>query len=115
MAVECVVITLIIAAIIFSFAHANRIRWILATLPLAILPFANSVVSVIYSNILKAELPLNVSASVILIATMVSCIWVGIASGFVLTKRMKIPYITVSFIFNIVLAMILLHYYINLA
>lgn len=115
MAVECVVITLIFAAIIFSFAHANRIRWIVATLPLVVLPFANSVASVIYNNILQVEMPNMVAYTVILVSGMISCIWIGIASGFVLTKRMKIPYVSIGFLFNIVLGMILINHYMNLA
>ncbi len=34
MAIECLVITLILGAIVFSFARADRIRWVLATIPL---------------------------------------------------------------------------------
>lgn len=33
MAIECLVITLILGAIVFSFARADRIRWVLATIP----------------------------------------------------------------------------------
>lgn len=111
MAVECVVITLIFAAVIFSFAHINRIKWVIATVPLCILPFANSVASVICNNILGVEMPRNIAFAVIIIAAMVSCIWVGIASGFLLTKRMKIPYVSVGLMFNIVLSLILMNYY----
>lgn len=37
MAIECLVITFILGAIVFSFARADRIRWVIATVPLGIL------------------------------------------------------------------------------
>lgn len=43
MAIECLVITFILGAIVFSFARADRIRWVIATVPLGILPLANCV------------------------------------------------------------------------
>lgn len=115
MAIECVVITLILLAIIFSFAHANRIRWVIATVPIAILPCANSLASVIYTQFIGIEMPKEVAIAVILIAAMVSCIWIGIASTMLHTKRMKFPYIVVGFLFNIVLGMILVNHYFNFA
>lgn len=111
MAIECVVITLILLAIIFSFAHANRIRWVIATIPIAILPCANSIASCIYTYIIGAQMPKDVAITVLLIAVMVSCIWIGIASTMLNSKRMKIPYITVGFFFNIVLGIILINHY----
>ena len=111
MAIECVVITLILLAIIFSFAHVNRIRWVIATVPIAILPCANSLASVIYTQFLGMEMPQSVAIAVILIAAMVSCIWIGIASTMLHTKRMKIPYLVVGFLFNILLGLILVNHY----
>lgn len=115
MAIECVVITLIFIAIIFSFAHANRIRWIIATIPLGILPFANSVANLIFDNVLHTVMPEIVALTVVLISAMVSCIWIGIASCMLHTYRMRIPYITVGFLFNIILGLILINHYMNLA
>ncbi|MBP3921853.1 MAG: hypothetical protein J6D27_02690 [Ruminiclostridium sp.] len=115
MAIECVVITLILLAIIFSFAHVNRIRWVIATVPIAILPCANSLASVIYTQFLGIEMPKSVAVAVILIAAMVSCIWIGIASTMLHTKRMKIPYLVVGFLFNIVLGFILVNHYLQFA
>ena len=86
MAIECLVITFILGAIVFSFARADRIRWVIATVPLGILPIAN----------------------------FVSCVWIGIASGFLRTNRMRIPYICVGIGFNVVLGLILLNFYIGL-
>lgn len=50
MAIECLVITLILGAIVFSFARADRIRWVLATIPLGILPLVNCVSSFICTS-----------------------------------------------------------------
>lgn len=60
MAIECLVITLILGAIVFSFARADRIRWVLATIPLGILPFVNCVASFVCTSFLGYELPNNV-------------------------------------------------------
>jgi hypothetical protein len=115
MAIECFVITLILLAVIFSFAHVNRIRWVIATVPIAILPCANSLASVIYTQFLGITMPKNIAIAVILISAMVSCIWIGIASTMLHTKRMKIPYIVVGFLFNIVLGLILVNHYMQFA
>lgn len=93
MAIECLVITLILGAIVFSFARADRIRWVLATIPLGILPFVNCVASFVCTSFLGYELPNNVAVMILLLAVMASCVWIGIASGFLRTNRMRIPYI----------------------
>ncbi len=111
MAIECVVIVIILAAIVFSFAHANRIRWIIATVPLVILPLANSLTSVIYTSICKTELVKEIAVPMILIAAMISCVWIGIASSMLHTTKMKIPYITIGILYNIVLGLILINHY----
>ncbi len=113
MAIECFVITLIFAAIVFSFAHANRIRWIIATVPLAILPCANCIANLICVNILQIQMPQTVALVVILASAMASCVWIGIASGMLHTRRMKIPYVSIGILFNIVLGIILINYYMN--
>ena len=114
MAIECLVITLILAAVVFSFAQADRIRWVIATIPLGILPLVNCVTNFICTNIIGCELPKNIAVIIIIISVMASCVWIGIASGFLRTKRMKIPYISVGIAFNIVLALILVNYYLSL-
>lgn len=115
MAMECFVITLIFAAIVFSFAHANRIRWVIATVPLGLLPLANSVANLLCDNLLHIEMSDAVALAVILISAMTSCIWIGIASTMLNTKRMKIPYIVVGFLFNIILGIILINHYLQTA
>lgn len=114
MAIECLVITLILGAIVFSFARADRIRWVLATIPLGILPFVNCVASFVCTSFLGYELPNNVAVMILLLAVMASCVWIGIASGFLRTNRMRIPYICVGISFNVVLGLILLNFYMSL-
>lgn len=109
MAIECLVITLILGAIVFSFARADRIRWVLATIPLV-----NCVSSFICTSFLGYELPKNVAMIILLLAVMASCVWIGIASGFLRTNRMRIPYICVGIGFNVVLGLILLNFYVGL-
>lgn len=113
MAIECLVITLILGTIVFSFARADRIRWVLATIPLGILPLVNCVSSFICTSFLGYELPKNVAVMILLLAVMASCVWIGIASGFLRTKRMRIPYICVGISFNVVLGLILLNFYMS--
>ncbi len=115
MAIECFVITLIFAAMVFSFAHANRIRWVLATVPLGILPLSNSVANLICTKLLGIEMSDTVALAVILFSAMASCIWIGIASCMLHTRKAKIPYIVVGFLFNIILGIILTNYYLQTA
>ena len=63
---------------------------------------------------LGRELPENIAAVILLLAVMASCVWIGIASGFLRTNRMRIPYICVGIGFNVVLGLILLNFYIGL-
>ena len=92
MAIECLVITFILGAIVFSFARADRIRWVIATVPLGILPLANCVSCFVCTAFLGCELPKNIAAVILLLAVMASCVWIGIASGFLRTNRMRIRY-----------------------
>ena len=92
MAIECLVITFILGAIVFSFARADRIRWVIATVPLGILPLANCVSCFVCTAFLGCELPENIAAVILLLAVMASC---GIG-------------------FNVVLGLILLNFYIGL-
>lgn len=85
MAIECLVITFILGAIVFSFARADRIRWVIATVPLGILPLANCVSCFVCTAFLGCELPKNIAAVILLLAVMASCVWIGIASGFLRT------------------------------
>ena len=55
MAIECLVITFILGAIVFSFARADRIRWVIATVPLGILPLANCVSCFVCTAFLGCE------------------------------------------------------------
>lgn len=114
MAIECLVITFILGAIVFSFARADRIRWVIATVPLGILPLANCVSCFVCTAFLGCELPKNIAAVILLLAVMASCVWIGIASGFLRKNRMRIPYISVGIGFNVVLGIILLNFYIGL-
>ena len=100
MAIECLVITFILGAIVFSFARADRIRWVIATVPLGILPLANCVSCFVCTAFLGCELPKNIAAVILLLAVMASCVW--------------IPYICAGIGFNVVLGLILLNFYIGL-
>ena len=86
----------------------------LATIPLGILPFVNCVASFVCTSFSGYELPKNVAVMIRLLAVMASCVWIGIASGFLRTNRMKIPYICVGIGFNVVLGLILLNFYMSL-
>ena len=72
MAIECLVITFILGAIVFSFARADRIRWVIATVPLGILPLANCVSCFVCTAFLGCELPNNIAAVILLLAVMAS-------------------------------------------
>ena len=82
--------------------------------PLGILPLANCVSCFVCTAFLGCELPKNIAAVILLLAVMASCVWIGIASGFLRTNRMRIPYISAGIGFNVVLGLILLNFYIGL-
>lgn len=86
--------------------HSDRSAWYTAACKLCVL--------LCLYCVLGCELPKNIAAVILLLAVMASCVWIGIASGFLRTNRMRIPYISAGIGFNVVLGLILLNFYIGL-
>ncbi len=114
MAIECLVITLIFGIIIFSFAQADRIKWIIATIPLSILPCLNGLTYFISENVFGCQPPKTLAIIVIFVSILASGIWIGIASFMFKSNRFKLPYITVGIAFNLILGLILVFHNLSL-
>lgn len=115
MASQCLVIAAIILVIAFGFMRSKRSKWAISTLPLAVLPFINGVFEKIYG--LVADFPFGFMAAAveILVSVIASCIGVGVCSIILINgKKNRIPYISVSVLFNLILAVILMNHYYTL-
>lgn len=116
MAAECMVIALIIIAIFLCFFKTKRKKWAYSTLPLMVLPLANGVLSLFFTIVLKTEVTLYCAFITIIVSMIAACIWIGICSMTMITgRRTRIPYLGVTILFNLLLAIILLNHYYNLA
>lgn len=114
MAAECLVIGIIFVAIILVFLRSNRVRWAWATIPIGILPVANAVASYAYEMVTEKPMLSDVAFIVIIVSIMASCIGLGICAMLLYSKSARIPYISVGFLFNILLGLILINHYITL-
>lgn len=102
---ESVIITTLLVIMAFSLVRAKRKRWAVATLPLMLLPAANSVAKPFCIFILGIEFTFVIAVWTILIAVMASCIWIGFLTAIYLSKRKnRIVYMMGCTVFNIVLA-----------
>ena len=116
MAAECLVIALIVLAIFVCFFKTKRRKWAYSTLPLLVLPLANGIMSYFFKIVLKSEITLYCAFITVIVALIVACIWIGICSMTMITgKRTRIPYLGVMILFNLLLAIILITHYYNLA
>lgn len=113
MAGECFVITIIMLAIVLMFVRAKRKRWAVAAAPMCILPAINSIVSYVCTKFLHISIDLNFALIIIIIGIMISCIWVGICAMLIAGKKSRVTYISVGFLFNILLGLILVNHYMS--
>lgn len=112
MATQCLVITIIILAIAFSFYKIKRKDWAASTFPFILIPLANMTVSYIYRFILKVDYDFFVMLIVIISAVLLSGIWVfACIKKFIIVRKYKISYLIISSVFNVVLSLILLNHY----
>ncbi len=109
---ECLVIALIIGVLSFSCFRAKRKNWGLAVLPLVILPLVLGGATYAAEIIFEYDYTLIFPMVLILAALAASCILLGISSVILIkTKRLRIPYLTVTVGFNFALALIMLFRY----
>lgn len=112
MAAQCLVIALMILMIAFGFMRAKRVKWAVATLPLVVLPLVNGVFEKVLELVNGGAFNFMTAMAEIVISVVISCIGIGVCSALLLKgKKTTIPYISVSFLFTLVLALILINHY----
>ena len=108
MAGECAVITALLLFAVFALMRAKRKKWAIATLPLAVMPFANFA-AYRTMDILGVGYTFVAALIVIAIATVISCTWIGFLTATLLQKRKyRGTYLAGCIAFNILLSVILL-------
>lgn len=111
MAVECGVIVGVFVLLVLIFFRRGHKEWAIATLPLILLPFADFVLELVLTRMMKVEVTAFAAILVLVCAVAASAAWIGAASGTIRTKHSKrsaATFIAISNIFNIALAAILI-------
>ena len=111
MLVECLTIFGLIFAVGVVYLHAGKKDHAFATIPLLVLPAAN-VLSYILAGRISNIVPMDmftVYTAINVVAVVVSSCIVGIMSGKFGKKSTRAAYITMSLVFNIMLAAILVY------
>ena len=111
MLVECLTIFGLIFAVVVVYLHAGKKDYAFATIPLLVLPAAN-VLSYILSGRISNVLPMDMFTTytaINIFAVVVSSCLVGIMSGKFGKKTTRAAYITMSLVFNVLLAAILVY------
>lgn len=114
MVIESLAIFGIILAISIIFLRSKRKDYAATTLPLLILPAANILISILSSSI--AKLPFGQLTTIMFVnisAALISCVIVGVASLKFTKRHTGITYIVICILFNVLLATILLHHYLD--
>ncbi len=111
MAIECGVIVGVFVLLSLIFFKRRQKEWAIATLPLTLLPFADFVLELIVTRMLKVEVTAFAAILVLVCAVVASAAWIGAATGTITAKHSKrtaATFIAISNIFNVALAVILI-------
>ena len=109
MAIECGAITGVFLLFVLVFYKTKRKEWVLATLPLMLVPLTDFVLEQVVVRMLKVEVTAFGGILTLVIAVAASAAWIGGASGLLKHKRTKATYIGISNAFNVALAAILIN------
>ncbi len=110
MIAESVAILLVISAVAALYLRSKK-EYAAATVPLLILPFAN-IAANLTSNTITHFIPaefFTVYSSILIIAAVISSFFVGLSAEKFKSKRIRALYVSMSLIFNIMLAAILIY------
>ncbi len=110
MVIECICIILIIFLLIFAFLRSHRKKYAISMIPLVILPAMHLIAYPIsyYLSRTFGIMEGKTQNVITIIALIISCIALGIMSGFFNVKKNRIAYITICGIYTLVLALILI-------
>ena len=109
---ECMVTSLIIFVLSIACFRAKRKNWGYAVLPLGLVPFVVGIGMYIVGSLFKDGYDVIIPGILIIVSLVASCIWIGIVSTILIkTKKLRIPYLGVSIVFDVILSIILLSRY----
>ena len=108
MAIECGVITGILVIMAIFFFTKKHKEWGWATLPLALVPFTEFVMTIVFVRLFHMSISLYWGIFVLLCAVAISCGWIGFAANGLKHKGTKATYISIANVFNILIAAILI-------
>ena len=111
MFVECLAIFGLIFVVAVMYIRAKKKDYALATVPLLVLPAAN-ILAYAFSGGISNILPVDrftAYSAINIVAVVISSCLVGLMSGKFGKKSVRGAYITMSLVFNIVLAAILIY------
>lgn len=109
MAIECGVILILFLLMSIIFFRRDHREWAFAVLPLTIVPLTEFVLILVIEQILHRQIDLFWGILALVIAVAVSAVLLVIASGKLKSKKKSVTYITITNIFNVALAAILIN------
>lgn len=114
---ECIIIFILLVFAAFGMLKSRRSRWFIAILPLLVIPFVNVAVNLFCSNVLNITLTIEIMATAITLALVISCTWLGFLTATLLGgRKYKITYLFGCIAFDVILALVILaDYYKTLA
>lgn len=110
MAMECSFIMVIFILMAAVFFRKKRKIWALATLPLTLVPFMEVLFDFFIPDLLSIPVGPFVRMIALLVAVIVSCVWIGCVSMSMKSKKRRVTYIGITNVFNLTLAIILIYY-----
>lgn len=113
MAVECGVISVLFLLISTIFFRRKHTEWALAVLPLTIVPLTEFVIVLVIENILHRDIDVFGGILALVIAVVVSAIWIVVAAAKLKSKKTAATYVTITNLFNVALSAILINSLIN--
>lgn len=109
MAIECGVIAVMFTIMSVGFFIKRRKRWAFATLPLTLVPLVEFILDFVCPTVFSVEVAPFVRVVGMVIAIAVSCVWIGFISVDMKHKSKRITYIGITYVFNVLLAAILIY------
>ncbi len=110
MAIECSIIMAIFIIMALVFFRKKRKVWGLATLPLTLVPLMEVLFELILPKAFSLDVGPFVRMIALVVAVIISCVWIGCVSMSMKSKKLRVTYIGITNVFNLILAIILIYY-----
>lgn len=108
MGIECAVIAGLFLLFVAVFLCTKRRQWAWATLPLLLVPLTDIVIELLLVKAFKVEVTVFGAILALVIAVAASAAWVGFLAGHLDHKRYKATYISITNLFDVALAAIVI-------